>query len=57
MKIKKERIMELDLINLVQTFGGLLIGGGLGMLSKSGRIKAKAEAMKTMADAYEMRFK
>ncbi|MBD5370457.1 MAG: hypothetical protein HDR80_04815 [Bacteroides sp.] len=35
--------------------GTLLIGGVAGLLTKNGRIKAKAEAMRTMAEAYEMR--
>ncbi|MDE6009845.1 MAG: hypothetical protein K2F87_00165 [Muribaculaceae bacterium] len=35
--------------------GTLLIGGAAGMLTKSGRIKAKADAMKAMADVYEAR--
>ncbi|MDE7188847.1 MAG: hypothetical protein K2N96_01740, partial [Muribaculaceae bacterium] len=47
--------MEIDIINLISPVGALRAGGGLGMLSKSGRIKAKSEAMKAMSEAYEMR--
>lgn len=49
--------MEIDLIQLIGTLGGLVTGGLAGMLSKSGRIKAKSDAMKSMAEAYEMRIK
>ncbi|MBD5371179.1 MAG: hypothetical protein HDR80_08560 [Bacteroides sp.] len=35
--------------------GSLIIGAVGGLLTKNGRIKAKAEAMKAMTEAYEMR--
>lgn len=37
--------------------GTLVVGGVAGLLTKSGRVKAKAEAMKAMTEAYEMRIK
>ena len=47
--------MEIDLVSRISAVGTLSLGGGIGMLTKSGRIKAKAEAMKAMCEAYEMR--
>lgn len=45
----------MDWIALIQTFGGLVSGLGLGMFTKSGRVKSQADAYKAMADAYETR--
>lgn len=54
--------MTIELLNLLFTFGGTLLGFGGTMLFKSGRRKASAEADKTtaeavkaMSDAYESR--
>lgn len=41
----------------MQTIGGLIAGGGIVAFTKSGRIKAKADAMKAMMEAYEERIK
>ncbi|MDE6255211.1 MAG: hypothetical protein K2M39_03355 [Muribaculaceae bacterium] len=43
------------IISLIQTFGGLATGIGVGMFTKSGRIKNKSDAYKAMAEAYEYR--
>lgn len=42
---------------LIIPAGTLILGGVAGLLTKSGRVKAKAEAMKAMAEAYEYRIK
>lgn len=47
--------MPLDIIQLIQTLGGLVSGFGFGMFTKSGRVKAQADAYKAMAEAYEYR--
>lgn len=49
--------MEIDWLNLLQTLGGMAGGLGLGFWTKSGRIKAQADAYKAQADAYEFRIK
>lgn len=48
-------IMEIDWMQLIQTVGGMVGGLGLGYFTKSGRVKAQADAYKAMADAYEFR--
>lgn len=45
----------IDVISLLTTLGGLASGIGLGVLTKSGRIKSKSDAYKAMAEAYEYR--
>lgn len=45
----------IDIISLLQTVGGIVGGLGLGMFTKSGRLKAQAESHKMMAEAYEYR--
>ncbi|MDE6649299.1 MAG: hypothetical protein K2K45_05155 [Muribaculaceae bacterium] len=50
-------MFEFDWINLLQTIGGIIAGGGIVAFTKSGRIKAKADAMKVMSDGYEERIK
>lgn len=52
---KTETKMGIDWIQLVQTLGGIVGGIGLGMFTKSGRIKAKSDAYDAMATAYEER--
>lgn len=47
--------MTLDIIQLISTLGGLASGLGLGMFTRSGRVKAQADAYKTMAESYEYR--
>lgn len=42
---------------MIGTIGGLITGGALGLVTKSGRLRAKADAMKAMIEAYEMRLK
>lgn len=49
--------MEVDIIQMIGTIGGLITGGALGLVTKSGRLRAKADAMKAMIEAYEMRLK
>lgn len=39
----------------MQTLGGIVGGFGIGTFTKSGRVKAKADAYKAMADGYEAR--
>lgn len=50
-------MFEFDWVNLLQVIGGIMTGGGIVALTKSGRIKAKADAMKAMTEAYEERIK
>ena len=45
----------MEWMNLIQTLAGIAGGFGFGALTKSGRVKAKADAYKAMADAYEAR--
>ena len=47
--------MDIDFIQLFTALGSLATGGVLGFMSKSGRIKSKADAYKAMAEAYEYR--
>lgn len=47
--------MPIDIIQLISTLGGLASGFGFGMFTKSGRVKAQADAFKTMAEQYEYR--
>ena len=49
--------MDIDFVQLFTTLGTLATGGALGFLSKSGRIKAKADAYTAMAKSYEYRIK
>ncbi len=44
----------MDWIALIQTLGGIFSGLGLGMFTKSGRIKMQAEAHAKTVEAYEM---
>lgn len=46
-----------DIISLIQTLGGIVGGLGLGMFTKSGRVKSQADAYQKMAEAYEYRIK
>lgn len=48
-------MIEILITQFLIPTGTLIVGGVVGLLTKSGRVKAKAEAMKTMAEAYEMR--
>ncbi len=48
-------MFEFDWMNLLQTLGGFVFGGGIVAFTKAGRAKTKAEAMKAMSDAYEYR--
>lgn len=45
----------MEWISLLQTLGGIVGGFGIGTFTKSGRVKAKADAYKAMADGYEAR--
>lgn len=47
----------MDWIALIQTLGGIVSGLGLGMFTKSGRIKMQAEAHAKTVEAYEMQLK
>ncbi len=47
--------MDINISELLSTLVTLLLGGGLGWLTKSGRIKDKADAYKKMAEAYQYR--
>lgn len=47
--------MDIDFTQLLTMLGTLSTGGLVGYLSKSGRIKSKADAYKAMAEAYEYR--
>ncbi len=47
----------MDWIALIQTLGGIFSGLGLGMFTKSGRIKMQAEAHAKTVEAYEMQLK
>lgn len=46
----------MDIIALVSTLGGIVTGGGLVYISKAGRRKATAEAVKTEAEAEGAKF-
>lgn len=50
-------MLDTILTQLIIPAGTLLIGGVAGMLTKSGRVKAKADAMKAMAEVYEERLR
>lgn len=45
----------IDWLSLIQTLGGIVGGLGLGMFTKSGRVKSQSDAYKAMAEAYEYR--
>lgn len=45
----------MDIITLIETIGGIVSGFGIGMFTKSGRVKSQADAYKAMAEAYEYR--
>lgn len=45
----------MDWIGLLQTVGGIIGGFGIGSLTKSGRVKSKADAYKAVCDGYEAR--
>ena len=47
--------MDIDFTQLLTMLGTLSTGGLVGYLSKSGRIKSKADANKAMAEDYEYR--
>lgn len=47
--------MDINLIDILGTLGTILSGVGIGWLSKSGRMKEKADAYKKMGEAYQYR--
>ncbi len=47
--------MEINFIEILTTLGTILSGIGIGWISKSGRIKEKADAYKKMEEAYQYR--
>lgn len=47
--------MVTEVISLIQTLGGIVGGLGLGIFTRSGKVKAQADAYKLMAEAYEYR--
>lgn len=49
--------MNLELSTILGFIVTLISGVGVGFLTKSGRVKAKADAYKAMAEAYEYRLK
>lgn len=47
--------MDINFIDILGTLGTVLSGVGIGWLSKSGRMKEKADAYKKMGEAYQYR--
>lgn len=48
-------MFEMDIFSLLTALGTLAGGGALGYITKTGRVKAKADAYKMMAESYEYR--
>ena len=53
--IETNDMIDIDWMGLIQVIGGIIGGVGLGMFTKSGKIKAQADAYQKMAEAYEYR--
>lgn len=47
--------MDINFIEIISTLGTILAGVGIGWLSKSGRMKEKADAYKKMGEAFQFR--
>ena len=47
--------MDINIVEILTTIGTILSGIGIGWLSKSGRMKEKADAYKKMGEAYQYR--